>query len=324
MSERRTGAAWQPVILRMGCPGMWRSTTQNLFCAQQMTVQRSRIAIGVFVVTALSLQCHQAAVDPGSTWAASPGGTQAARVATSAAALTGSDVELARRDPLAYLESCLEHYRSSVRDYRCVFEKQEQIDGKVLPPQTAEVNFREEPYSVDMNFTENVRDCKRALYVAGAWTNSAGEPLVWAKPGGAILRAIVPKIQQPVHGKRAQAASRRTIDEFGFCRTLEVILKYSLKARAAGELEMACIGEGEIDGRPTVVFERRLPYNGDENHYPDRLLVVHIDREWKVPTAVYSYADDEGRELLGSYVFSDVALNTGLTSADFDPDQINF
>jgi len=298
--------------------------TRTLFDSQKMNVQRSRMAMAVFVVTALSLQCHQAAVDPGSTLAAMPDTTPASAVVTSAAALTGSDVDLARRDPLAYIQKCLDHYRRSVHDYVCQFEKQEQIDGKLLAPQVAEVRFRENPYSVDMTFVENVRECKRALYVDGAWTNADGEAMVWAKPGGAILRALVPRIQQPVHGKRARAASRRTIDQFGFERTLEVILKFSEKALAAGELDLAFVGEGTIDGRPTFVFERRLPYNGDEAYYPDRLLVLHIDREWKLPTAVYSYADTQGRDLLGSYVFSDVQLNQGLTRSDFDPDKIDF
>jgi hypothetical protein len=175
-----------------------------------------------------------------------------------------------------------------------------------------------------MTFVGNVRECKRALYVAGAWNDSAGRPLVWAKPGGAILRAIVPRVQQPVHGRRAKAASRRTIDEFGFARTLELILKYSRKADAAGVLDIRFVGEGQLDGRKTLVFERRLPYDGDESQYPDALMIAHIDREWKIPTAVYSYADQDGKELLGSYVFTDVELNPGYSAADFDPDKINF
>ena len=90
--------------------------TRTLFDSQKMNVQRSRMAMAVFVVTALSLQCHQAAVDPGSTLAAMPDTTPASAVVTSAAALTGSDVDLARRDPLAYIQKCLDHYRRSVHD----------------------------------------------------------------------------------------------------------------------------------------------------------------------------------------------------------------
>jgi len=307
------------------------------------------------MATALSLQCHQAAVQPVTTTTAALDVQHAAvaqpvavapplAVAQPAAValpqasvasvrgLTGAtpgtlfedDLALARRDPLAYFESCLAHYQREIRDYHCVFEKQEQLGGRLRVPQKAEVRFRDEPYSVDMTFVENVGDCKRALYVAGAWYDEDGVPQVWAKPGGKLLRALVPKIQQPVNGKRAQAASRRTIDEFGFERTLELIIKYSRKAQAAGELKLEFAGHGQIDGRPTFVFRRLLPYTGDEGVYPDRLLVLHIDREWKVPTAVNSYADAEGQQLLGSYAFSSVVLNPGYDGDDFDPEKIGF
>ena len=46
-------------------------------------------------------------------------------------------------------------------------------------------------------------------------------------------------------------------------------------------------------------------------------MVLHLDQEWLLPTAVYCYADHEGKELLGSYVFTNVRLNTGLGDADF-------
>jgi len=66
------------------------------------------------------------------------------------------------------------------------------------------------------------------------------------------------------------------------------------------------------------VIERILPYTGEEGEYPDRLLVVHIDKQWLVPTACICYADLDRTELLGKYVYTDVQLNVGLTDADFD------
>ncbi|MCB9851032.1 MAG: DUF1571 domain-containing protein [Phycisphaerales bacterium] len=276
----------------------------------------------MFVVAALSLQCHQSAVQPGQAFAAEP-----ARIASMSPIKMSADDEnaaLAKRDPIAFFEKCLANYRAKVDDYSCVFAKQEQLGGSIKPLQKAEVRFREEPFSVDMEFFENVREAKRALYVAGKWYDSDGVPQVWAKPGGAILRAIVPRIQQPVAGARAKKASRRTIDQFGFGRTLELIIQYSRKAQAEGKLKLSLVGEGEIDGRPTYVFKRDLPYDGNEDDYPDNLLVVHIDKEWLLPTGVYAYADEAGENLLGSYVFSDVKLNTGLNADDFDPDKIDF
>jgi hypothetical protein len=60
-----------------------------------------------------------------------------------------------------------------------------------------------------------------------------------------------------------------------------------------------------------------LPYDGPEGTYPDARMVLHLDQEWLLPTAVYSYADHEGKDLLGSYVFTKVRLNPGLTDDAF-------
>jgi hypothetical protein len=280
------------------------------------------VALGVVFAVALSLQCHQATVRPAPSQAAEP--APVVKMTPAADVIPTGDEALARREPLAFLEQCLRRYREEVRDYRAVFSKQERIDGDLRALQRANVRVRAEPLSVDMEFFENVREAKRALYVAGAWFDDDGVPQVWAKPGGAILRAVVPRIQQPVAGKRAKAASRRSIDQFGFGRTLELILEYSYKAQRAGQLRLQFAGQGLIDGRPTYVFKRWLPYDGDESNYPDNLLVFHIDQDWHLPTAVYAYSDDAGEQLLGSYVFSEVELNPGYTADDFDPDKIDF
>ncbi len=230
----------------------------------------------------------------------------------------------ASHDPLGFLEYCREHYQSTVQDYACTFVKRECLRGKVRDQQTAVVRFREEPFSVDMTFVENIGECKRALYVEDMWVDDDGNELAWAEPGGAIVRVFISKIQQPIHGPRAKKASRRTIDQFGFGRTLDLVLQYSRKAQQEGVLCLKYVGTGQVDGRPTYVLERMLPYNGSEEPYPDRVLVLHIDQEHLLPTACYSYADEKREVLLGSYVFRDVHLNNGYEDKDFDPEYIGF
>jgi hypothetical protein len=246
------------------------------------------------------------------------------RAATLDAKVADQNEQLARTDPLRFLQHCLDYHRAHVRDYRCTFSKQESVQGIRLPEQVADVRFREEPFSVDMTFTRNVGECKRALYVAGRWVDAQGNELALAKPGGAILRAFLPQIKQPIHGRRARRASRRTIDQFGFSESLELILKYSRKAQAEGKLKLEYVGHGAIGGRPTYVFERNLPYTGDEKDYPDKLLVFHVDRQYLVPTACYCYADEARQALLGSYLYTDIQMNPRYTNDDFDPDKLDF
>ncbi|GJM26037.1 MAG: hypothetical protein DHS20C16_24520 [Phycisphaerae bacterium] len=257
-----------------------------------------------------------------------PGGAVAAAASIQAAPAglpeSNEHEAFAKRDPLGFLRFCWDNYKFNVQDYRCTFTKQERIAGEHKPEQIADVRFRESPFSVDMTFTKNIGECARALYVANKWLDDEGNQQAWAKPGGAIVRLLISKILQPIHGSRAQKASRRTIDQFGFGKSFELIIHYSVKAQAEDALTLRYVGEGTIDGRSTYQFERILPYDGDESNYPDHLLVFHVDRETLLPVACYAYSDEAGNDLLGSYIYTDVVLNPGYTPEDFDPDIINF
>ncbi|UCG17768.1 MAG: DUF1571 domain-containing protein [Phycisphaerales bacterium] len=241
--------------------------------------------------------------------------------ATAARAPEDEWEQLARRDPLTFLKRCRDHYDEHYRDYRCTFVKQERVGDKLTPEEWSDVRFREEPYSVDMTWTHNAGLAGRALYVEGRWTEGDKE-MAWVRPAGVLVKWM--KLKQWIHGKLAGRASRRTIDQFGFRNSLDLIIHYSEKARREGKLELVYIGLGQIEDRPAYVFERWLPYTGQEEPYPDRLLQVYIDREWLVPICCLSYADDDANELLGKYVLKDVEMNPGYTDADFDPEAIGF
>ncbi len=233
--------------------------------------------------------------------------------------------KMAEADPLGFLRFCRADYlRRDTKDYTCRFNKRENVGGRLHAKETIRVRCREKPFSVDMVWVKNASAAERAMYVEGAWKDKKGNSLAWVKPKGAILQLIVPKIKQPIHGKRARKAARRSIDQFGFRNTLDLLIRYAERAYANGELELNMVGEGMIDGRPTWVFERFLPYSETRKTYPDALLRYHIDREWLVPVACYAYADRAGKKLLGSYEFGDVRFNVGLTNRDFDPSKPGF
>ena len=232
------------------------------------------------------------------------------------------DETLASRNPLAFLQRCRAFYHQYYRDYSCTFVKQELIGGTVGLEQEMAVKFREEPYSVNIRWVRNADDARHVVYIADRWKDDQGLDQAWCEPAGPIARLFVSKIKQPIHGGRANRASRRTIDQFGFGQTLDLIIIYNERAAADGVLDLRYMGESSFDGRPTYLFERRLPYTGQEHPYPDRLLVIHIDQQWLVPTACYSYADEERQQLLGKYLLKDAVFNRGYTDADFDPADI--
>ncbi len=217
-----------------------------------------------------------------------------------------SNDELARTDPLGLLQLALRRYQNSISDYTCVFTKQERIRGVLGQEQQIQVRFREMPFSVLMEWTRNPGDARRVLYVNGLWRNDRGDSLAKIEPEGAIARLLVKSVMLPIHGSNARAASRRTVDLFGFANAMQLIIHYTQVAIQTGEGGLVYAGEGQVEGRRTWILKRTLAYSGDGGPWPDRVLIVHIDREWLLPVACYTFADDARQVVLARYVFSSV------------------
>lgn len=247
-----------------------------------------------------------------------PGHEPVLVLAASTASTTLALEELARRDPLAVARLGRDRYDSTIHDYRCLFVKQERLKGKLRDEEQIEVRFRRAPHSVYMFWKKNADQAKRVLFIdLPEYVNDEGVKTARVEPAGVIARAFVSEVTRPIHGDEAKEASRRTIDEFGFRALIGLLERFNGQAQSEGVLDYRFIGDGVIDDRPTLIFERHLPYTGEDSKYPDAKLVLHLDREWLLPVAVYSYADRAGKELLGSYIFKNVELNPGMTDADF-------
>lgn len=244
---------------------------------------------------------------------ASKGTEAAATIVTARAALD----RMAESDPMGFARMAIARYDRDITDYTCTLVMQERLDDDLTPVRTVECRYREAPRSVYMFWVKNPGDAKRALYMETPEFVEDGERVARVEPAGALIRLIVDDIKIPVNGKRAKSASRRTIDQFGFRNLFDLLVTYNTRAEKDGVLDYRYVGEGEIDHRPTYMFERKLPYRGEGGPYPDALLRLHIDQEWLLPTGLYSYADHTARRLLGKYEFINVKLNPGLTDADF-------
>ncbi len=249
---------------------------------------------------------------PENAWIVEPGVVvDAPRLAASSSSLR----EIAQRDPERLAAMSLERLRE-VRDYTCVFLKQENIGGRLTPVQEIDVRFRAEPLSVYMKWNRNEDGARRALYIKGRHTAN-GQEQALVEPAGVIARLFVSETLVPIHGDRSRRASRRAIDEFGFKATLDLLTRFNALARARGVLDISYAGDGVIDGRPTLIIRRYLPYTGAGCGFPDGRMDLHFDQETMLPVAVYSWADREGKELLGSYVYTRVVVNPGLTDEAF-------
>jgi hypothetical protein len=237
----------------------------------------------------------------------------------SAAASVNSLWSLAQDDPMRLAHLGQERYVNEVHDYRCVLVKQERLPTGMSDVQEIEVRFRKEPRAVYMIWLENATEAKRALFQPEdpRYTDDQGNLLARVEPAGSVVRLFVKDLFMPIHGDRARNTSRRTMDECGFGAIFEMLSRINSLARDNGVLDLRFAGAGEVDGRPTFVLVRNLPYTGEKGTYPDARMVLHLDQQWLLPVAVESFADQKGQDLLGRYVFTAVELNPGLTEKDF-------
>jgi hypothetical protein len=242
-------------------------------------------------------------------------------LASHSATVRTSDYQaLAQRDPMALVRLGQQDYVRDVHEYSCTLIKQERLGSKLSEVQEIEFRFRVNPRAVYMIWKTNADATKRALYMDQSdFVDKQGRKLARVEPAGAVARLFVKDIFMPIHGPEARKVSRRAIDEAGFGAIFELLEKYNGVAAEHGVLDFAYSGTGTVDGRPTFIFTRNLPYEGPSGPYPDARMVMHFDQQWLLPVAVYSYADHDETELLGSYVFTQIDLHP-----NFDEDAFKF
>jgi len=234
--------------------------------------------------------------------------------------------KLLRTDPLEALKVARERVIRKISDYECTLVKQERLPSGMSPEQEVNVLFRQEPYSVMMHWVRNAGLAGRVIYVKDRWIDEdAKHPeerqLAVCQPSAAVAKLLVNSIKQPIRGYMAERSGRRSIDEFGFKRTLDLLIKYCDIARENGELVLEFKGETRFNGRPVWVVRRHLPFPEKQNIYPDCIAQIFIDQEYQVPVAVYCYADEACRpdDLLGKYEYRNIRFGLGLSETHFDP-----
>lgn len=281
--------------------------------------RRPRIAMSLLLITMLCVQ-YQLSADPDA-----PVVLQEPVVSVAKAVIGDPFDSLLRRDPLAALIVARTEHLRVVTDYECVMVKQELLPTGMSKEQEIKVKFRHEPYSVYMEWRRNQDQAARVIYVKGRWTDSTAEDpndreLAVAQPG-VIARIFVKSAKRPIHGQLARMASRRCIDEFGFQKTLDRLITVCEMAKSKNDLTLAFHGESQFDDRPVWVIRRRLPYDGEGGDYPDRIAEILIDKEYRVPVAIYCYSeiDRHPRNLIAKYEYRSIRMQVGLTDKDFEP-----
>ncbi|MCF7954661.1 MAG: DUF1571 domain-containing protein [Phycisphaerae bacterium] len=234
--------------------------------------------------------------------------TDAARNATPAAPSVERLIELAKTDHIELLEWSMALYDRNIKDYTAVLHKQERIDGKLIKPQEIAFWFRDKPYSLLMKWEKNAVKIDKLLYVEGRENNN-----MYVHPTGSF--AWIKSVKRDPKCEEALKGSLKTADEFGFYRNMLYLHKVLTKAQSCRTMKSKYLGKSNVYGCDTVAME--TTFTGDDCRY--RKIIMHFDTKHILPLALVFY--DRSGKLYGSYAFSDLKLNTGITEETFCKDK---
>jgi hypothetical protein len=268
--------------------------------------RRIRLIVGVLVAGLLCVQCTRSEAFRESRFVVVLSGEV---FGENAPEVSAEVIRLAKTNHIALLEYCLAACQERYRDYTCTLIKQERIGGRVSKEQEIAVKFLSDPFSVAMRWTpETATIGDRVLYVEGKHNG-----MMLVRPTGVLYKLVGTVMRRP-DGPQAMQSTLRPVNQFGFRKSLESLLRVYRQARSAGDLTERFGGFAEVAGRKAVALVRLLPPKDD---YPAAKTVIFIDLEYLVPVAVEGY--DWDGQLSSRYVFKDIRFNVGLASEDFLP-----
>jgi len=213
-------------------------------------------------------------------------------------------IQLAKINQIALFEWAMRHYKKNVRDYQGTLYKQERISGKLGKEQVISFKFKENPFSIFMQWRENAGPIDRLLYVEGMHNNK-----MIVRPNGSFRRWIK-SVKLDLNSKKVRKVSLRKCDEFGFYRIIQETLRiYKL---AKNDLVVKSVTQKMTDGRRFMEMEVLLPAN---KKYQERRVIIQIHTEYLMPVYVASY--DKKNKLIYRYIHKDLQFNTGLSNSDF-------
>lgn len=213
---------------------------------------------------------------------------------------------LALEDPLALLRLAQKNYQNFVRDYVCMFLKQERINGHMKKEERIRVCFKEAPFSVLMSWQDPKGIVEKVLYVA-----KDNNTTMLIRPAG-LAGMLVRTVRKDVYDPKLKTTCLRTPNQFGFGQALARIIRAYEVAKEQGVLSTQYLGLKKVDGRDCLVLASNLPaLNGQ----PAYRLVTFLDKDYLLPTRIESY--DKVGTRFSVYTYLDVRFNLGLTDELF-------
>lgn len=217
--------------------------------------------------------------------------------------------QLARDNPIAFLENCLRRQGRDVQGYTALLAKHERIEGKLVPPELVEVAYREHPHSVRLNWIEGARRAGTVLYVHGEHRDQ-----LLVRPANPLL-SFVGIVERDPYGEEARQNGRYPLPEFGIRRGTERALACWIAASKRKTLKVQYLGIqpiAELGNRKCHVLHRSHPNEPEDDGITEVLLYFDAEHWLQIGTILH----DERGELIAKYYFRELRLNP-----TFSPDQ---
>lgn len=208
------------------------------------------------------------------------------------------------KDAIRELDRMREAY-ARVTDYTANFQKQERVDGKLLPAESIELKFKK-PFKIYMKWLPGPGEGRELLYATG--TN--GNRLV--AHGGGFTRSIVMNLDPD--GKVAMRGNRHPVTDVGIGRMLDIVTGEVGKARKAG-VGTITVMDSTVFGRPARLIVVEAPADGKGVFYARRSEIWQ-DQALRLPVKIMVYG--WSGELLESYGYKDLKVNPGLSDREFE------
>jgi hypothetical protein len=216
-------------------------------------------------------------------------------------------------EPLRLIALAGQGYQN-VRDYHCLFIKQEQIGGRLQPENSMAMYVRCQPFSVYFVWQSPASVAgQEVCYVAG---RNGGNMRV--RPRG--LLGAVGFVNLDPNDPRARQTSRHPITEAGIGALINQLAAGWPRERQWGVTQVR-VAEYKFDNRLCTRVETTHPASRDGRfmHYRD---VVYFDKETHLPIRFEAYdwlqRAGDGGAVLEMYSYVSLRLNVGLRDEVFN------
>ena len=212
-------------------------------------------------------------------------------------------------------KASLAHIEQDVHDYSCTLVKHERIEGELGENQHIFLKARHDPFSVYMQFLQPYQG-REVLFVDGQHDN---EMLVLE---AGWKRKMLGKMQLDPEGMVAMRGQKHPITQVGLKNLLtELITRIEADCQFA-ECEVTSAADKAVNGRSATMIQILHPV--PRQNFRAHIARIFFDNELKVPIHYDSFLWPEQPgghpPLEESYTYTNLKLNNGFTSRDFDAD----